>query len=141
MKEDSVMKVVVNKCFGGYGLSDQAYEELIKMGVLVKEHIAQVINPNTDRYDKISNNEGEIIFDRTLSKDIFADIKFMGRYWDTWTNDSRDDSRLVQIVEKLGLEASGRFAQLEVVEIPDGVEWEIDEYDGFERIAEKHRTW
>jgi hypothetical protein len=28
-----------------------------------------------------------------------------------------------------------------VVEIPDGVEWEIAEYDGLEWVAEKHRTW
>lgn len=36
------------------------------------------------------------------------------------------------VVEQLGSErASGLFASLKVVEIPDGVEW----------IAEKHRTW
>jgi hypothetical protein len=30
---------------------------------------------------------------------------------------------------------------LEIVEIPDDVEYTIEEYDGLEHIAEKHRTW
>jgi len=30
---------------------------------------------------------------------------------------------------------------LRIIEIPDGVEWQIEEYDGDEWIAEKHRTW
>jgi hypothetical protein len=30
---------------------------------------------------------------------------------------------------------------LKVVEIPDGVKWQIEEYDGSEWVAEKHRTW
>jgi hypothetical protein len=33
------------------------------------------------------------------------------------------------------------MAELEVVEIPDDVEWIIVDYDGMEHIAEKHRTW
>ena len=37
--------------------------------------------------------------------------------------------------------ASGKFADLEVREIPDGVDWQIDEYDGNESIHEVHRTW
>lgn len=38
-------------------------------------------------------------------------------------------------------EASGRLAELEVVEIPDGTDWEIDDYDGVETIHEKHQSW
>jgi len=30
---------------------------------------------------------------------------------------------------------------LKIVEIPDDVDWEINEDDGSEWIAEKHRTW
>jgi hypothetical protein len=48
---------------------------------------------------------------------------------------------LVQVVEELGKEANGNYAKLEIIEIPDDVDWEIDEYDGMEHIAEKHRTW
>ena len=36
---------------------------------------------------------------------------------------------------------NGKHATLKIVKIPDGVEWEIEEYDGREWISEKHRTW
>jgi hypothetical protein len=25
--------------------------------------------------------------------------------------------------------------------VPDGVDWELSEYDGIEHVAEAHRTW
>lgn len=53
----------------------------------------------------------------------------------------RNDPRLIQIVEELGEDAAGYGAMLKIVEIPDDVEWEIDEYDGSEWVAEKHRRW
>lgn len=58
----------------------------------------------------------------------------------------RHDPLLVQVVEELGPDkhregASGRCAQLHIVEIPDGVQYEIDEYDGMESIHEIHRSW
>lgn len=53
----------------------------------------------------------------------------------------RDDADLVAVVEELGAQANGEFAALEVVELPADVDWEIEEYDGREWIAEKHRTW
>ena len=54
----------------------------------------------------------------------------------------RTDPRLIAAVEKIGYEkANGDLADLEIVEIPDDVEWEIQEYDGWESIHEKHRSW
>jgi hypothetical protein len=53
----------------------------------------------------------------------------------------RDDPILVEIVEQLGEAAYGDFAKLKVVEIPDDVQWTVEEYNGAEWIAEKHRTW
>lgn len=58
-------------------------------------------------------------------------------YWDM----ARDDPILIHLVEELLEDANGDYAELKVVEIPDGVEWEICEYDGREWVAEKHRTW
>lgn len=54
---------------------------------------------------------------------------------------ARDDPLLIQVIEELGDAANGAVAKLDIVEIPDDVEWEIEEYDGWERVAEKHRTW
>lgn len=53
----------------------------------------------------------------------------------------RDDEHLVAIVLTMGEEADGGCAELKVVSIPDDVEWQIEEYDGLEWVAEKHRTW
>jgi hypothetical protein len=61
---------------------------------------------------------------------------------DTYCDDNkRNDPRLVECVEKLGEAASASLSKLEVVEIPDDVEWTIEECDGSEWVAEKHRTW
>lgn len=95
------MKVVINRCFGGFGLSKEAYEFL------------GLEWDGCGSYPK--NEEGEKI--------------------------SRNDVRLVECVEKLGKKAAGFDAELKVVEIPDDVEYEIDEYDGQETIHEKHRMW
>jgi len=62
------------------------------------------------------------------------------QYWYACDVD-RNDPLLVDIVEELGEEADGEFAHLKVVEIPDDVEWYVDEYDGLEWVAEVHRTW
>ena len=53
---------------------------------------------------------------------------------------ARDDPHLVQTVEQLGELADTRYSRLKVVEIPDDVEWYIEEYDGMEWVAEAHRT-
>ena len=53
----------------------------------------------------------------------------------------RDDSDLIDIVETMGEESFGNFASLRIVEIPDDVNWFIQEHDGREWIAERHRTW
>ena len=54
----------------------------------------------------------------------------------------RDDPILVQVVEEMGEESWGDFAELKVVEIPDDASaWKIDEYDGMESIHECHRSW
>lgn len=54
---------------------------------------------------------------------------------------ARDDPVLVKIVKELGPEADGAYSTLKVVEVPGDVDWEIDEYDGDEWVAEKHRRW
>jgi hypothetical protein len=61
---------------------------------------------------------------------------------DWWYGDiARDDPLLIQIVKEMGDKADGTFASLRIVEIPDDVNWYIEEYDGREWVAERHRTW
>ena len=136
------MKIVVNRCFGGFGLSDAAYERLAELGVPIQGYVEQERGED-GRYLEQPANDGEVIFDRRLSgKDDFEGMSTFGRYWETWIDsETRNHPLLVQVVEELGEAANGSFAKLEVVEIPDGTPWEISEYDGSEHIAEKHRIW
>lgn len=140
-------KVVINACFGGFGLSEAAYEKLIEYGVPVRKYVQQQRGPD-GLYNRPPENEGEIIFDRDLDgpDDHSRTMRRLsGRYWDTWLDGKRDHPLLVRVVEELGAGhrtgASGQYSHLRIVEVPDGVEWEISEYDGNERIAEVHRTW
>jgi len=89
-------KIVINDCYGGFGLSKKALEKL----ALIK--------------NKPDISENTI---------------------------DRDDSDLVSVVEAMDEESWTRYSKLKIVEIPEGVEWQIEEYDGLEWIAEKHRTW
>lgn len=53
----------------------------------------------------------------------------------------RNDPCLVQVVEELGKESYGDYSDLKIVDIPDGISWYIQEYDGLESIHETHRVW
>ena len=66
--------------------------------------------------------------------------------WDKsiWINENnREDPVLIDIVETLGNEASGRYAKLVVVEIPDELKdnYVIDEYDGIETLHQNVPCW
>ena len=78
-----------------------------------------------------------------LSKEAY---EYLGLKWDGCgygydDYEKRTAPKLIECIEKLGKKASGQLASLKVVEIPDGVEWTIEEYDGIEWVAEKHKTW
>jgi len=53
----------------------------------------------------------------------------------------RDDEHLIAVVELMSEEANNRFSELKIVEVPDDVNWYVEEYDGREWVAERHRTW
>ena len=93
------MKIVINNCWGGFSLSDEAI-------TLYKS-----------------------------KKGIAEDAK------DFWDRDiERNDPTLIEVVEELE-NSSGSLASLSIVEIPDGIEWYIYDYDGMETIHENHRSW
>jgi hypothetical protein len=90
--------IVINDCYGGFGLSTRAINEYRKMANIT----------TTDFSDR--------------------DIP-------------RDDPYLIKIVKELGMGANGGHANLKIVEIPGDVDWIVQDYDGVEWVAEKHRTW
>jgi hypothetical protein len=150
------MKVVVNKCYGGFGLSNEALDRLHELGfegiaTPIDEHFQ--VPDDTDEFhtkygkaatlraNKAFRETGEFpggggLVDTLLSKD-FKYVLWSGRLEDK----QRSDPRLVALVEELGKRVNGDFANLEIVEIPDGTDYVIAEYDGFEHVEEVHRSW
>lgn len=94
-------KIVISTCYGGFGLSKEAFEYYAKLKGI--------------ELDAKSFYSGDI---------------------------ARDDPALIKTIEDLGAEKCRDWAaNLKIVDIPDDVEWQIEEYDGAEWIAEQHRTW
>ena len=58
--------------------------------------------------------------------------------WDEGYSVSRTNPKLIEYLDKTDESLHG---SLKVVDIPDDVDYVIEEYDGKEWIAEKHRTW
>lgn len=134
------MKVVINKCFGGFNLSEKAIREIYRRGGEGIEAVEPI------KY--YGGREGwEKDFEKAQhSSGLFSIVVEGGKvlcnnYGSTYKQCLRGCPILVSVVEELGDEADGEYAELKIVEIPDDVEYEISEYDGREHIAEKHRTW
>lgn len=119
-------KVVVNGCYGGFSLSDAA---IIRYGELKGFNLV-----------KITSTHGE--GDHSYTSEHFAiDGIDDGDHYFSCYDIQREDPMLVMAVEELGELANGEFASLRIADVPDGVEWYIDDYDGIETVREKHRTW
>lgn len=145
------MKVVINACFGGFGLSFDGKRAYLarkgKEAFLYEEERTEGVPYGERDYLRIDDASARArsLFATTVTQDFGsratkAQIWESGAYWSDYDLE-RDDPDLVAIVEELGGKASGGCAELRVVEIPDGVAWQIKEYDGNEHVAESHQVW
>lgn len=130
------MKVVINKCFGGYGLSDIAVQRYAELAGITLYSEPDILGSNN--YYTVPVEEYQRL--RKKGKEIGDYSESSSAYW-SLDDIERNDPLLVQVVEELGDDAGGDFSRLKIVEIPDGVSWEIHDYDGIESIHEVHRTW
>lgn len=136
------MKVVVNKCYGGYGYSPEATLWLFENG-----YNEDGFKTPVQKYFRTFDGVEDALSDwRKYLKEknggwfltVFSpNEEFVLRV----PSSNRRDPLLVKCVETLGKKANDSCSNLVVVEIPDGIEYEIEEYDGQEWVAEKHRTW
>lgn len=155
------MKIVVNKCFGGFSLSALAVKRLAELNgkpcyFFKKEYknnkscnvpvsideckknlffFAYTV-PDPDEYTALTKEWHQMTDEeKTEHNRKYDEINL------TAIPDDRIDAKLIQVVEELGEAANGNCAELEIIEIPDDVDWQIDEYDGLESVHEKHRVW
>ena len=135
------MKIILNKCYGGFSLSHEAYMLYAKKkGITLYPY---AIDYATNTYYITNNPENEYTvhyftknYGNTISFKDAEDEYFL------WLNYSyREDPILVEVVEELGERANGSYAKLEVVEIPDDMDYVIDNYDGIETLHQKVQEW
>lgn len=157
------MEIVINDEYGGFSLSPRATKRLAELSgrkcyffvnpehpkINLRKHIRATQAdaqkallwyaydiPNPDEVIP-SQNEWHSMSDaeKKESSRLYQEHSVSNR------PDNRADPKLIQVVKELGKKANGACAHLKIVEIPEGIEWTVEEYDGLEWIAEKHRTW
>jgi hypothetical protein len=112
-----LVKIAINTTYGGFNISRQAAEWLRNRG-------------HPEAIKAIAQRE-----EWAKTDDWFRQFYWIGP-------ENRTDPLLIECIETLGeAAAGGNSAHIKIVEIPDDVEWELQDYDGTEWIAEKHRTW
>jgi hypothetical protein len=153
------MKIVLNKCYGGFSLSPKAVQRMAELKGVSSYFFK--LDHKHDTYVPLSIEDATksmfwVAFTVSNPNDILASQK----EWSTMTMeerqaqnkkyhtielshrpDDRTDPILIQVVEELGTLADGSCAKLRIIEIPDDIEWELDEYDGMESVHEAHRSW
>jgi hypothetical protein len=100
------MKLVINDCHGGFGLSEKAVLRYAGLKGLI-----------------LDVNRGA----------WYTYYRLGEEYWNEQLI-PRNDPMLVQAVEELGELANGDCAKLKVVEVPPGTKYRITEYHGLEDI-------
>lgn len=110
-------KIVYNACFGGFGLSEAAiirYAEIKGIKLFIERGSSEW---STIYYtEPVGTKNRKCLYDKDIP---------------------RADPALVQVVEELGDKANGRCANLSIEEVPSGISYRIDEYDGSESVQTK----
>jgi len=157
LQQHREVKIAINTRHGGFGLSNLAFEKLLKRkGIAFEKTFDNVVLEDVP----IKNHNREhflekVKFVKAQTDEVLAAARWQTHYydaghlgdenhylapWEFFSN--RADADLIAIIEELGSEqASGELASLKIVQIPNNVEWEIHDYDGREYVAEKHRKW
>ncbi|MGH9877428.1 MAG: hypothetical protein ACRD5H_07300 [Nitrososphaerales archaeon] len=139
------MKIVINTKFGGFGLSANAKRRIAELGCghYKFESTDEYFRDNgsqSQAWESIWNSKDEMM--KTHLKMCFIPLTDAGLIIDRHRDyEARMCPQLIRVVEEMGSAVNTKYAELKIVEIPDGIEWEIDEYDGVEAIHEKHRSW
>lgn len=142
------MKVVINKCYGGFELSVEALEWLYEHKADCVElyqcteffQNVKEIKECIEKYEDFKQNP-KPIRERPWNLVALTPDKLNVICFKDNDEKNRSDPTLIKCVETLKEKSFGSHAKLEIINIPDDIDFEIDEYDGIESIHEKHRSW
>ncbi len=141
--------MVINKCYGGFGLSPfgvKKFSELEGIDIYpftIDESENSKLNFQESKqisWKEIFNNPKKYFLIHYSTKPILNGKHESESYFSDG-DISRNNKNLIKIVEKYGKKVNGIYANLQIIEIPDNIKWEIEEYDGLECVSEEHRTW
>lgn len=120
------MELIINNCFGGFGLSDAAIERCLELGLTCT---------NLDGEGKASNPQAEFA--------LLDNQMFTKKYTILHEMRVRTSPVVIAVVREMGEKAGDSLSSPKILEIPfdstDG--WHIQDYDGQERVVENHRSW
>lgn len=132
------MKIIINTVNSGISISVEALYELILMNsdLVIKE---KRLPPETDYSKKY-----EQYFNEKYNEDTFLEILFdeVYEYYLDGADEIRTHPDLISVIEKLGPRADGKYSDLKIIDIPDGISYYIfsDDVSG-ESVHEEHRIW
>lgn len=134
------MKIILNKCYGGFDVSEEAYKLYAeKKGLTLYCYYYDYKNNRMVKNVKA----GSSFFKYYFTKDFGYSVEDKKIDWSTHLyldSGHRDDPILIEVVEELGKKASGSYGNLVIVEIPDGMNYVINNYDGVETLHENVRV-
>ena len=140
------MKVAVNRCYGGFDLSPKAVKMLMNrkgLNCFMYKQTKYKFDSGKEEFTRIDETSEECGLGIYYVKNDLGDRTDnipKDSYW-YYGDIDRTDEDLISVIEELGDGTNGRFGSIEVIKIPNDIEWEIDNYDGIETIHERHRSW
>lgn len=149
-------KIVINNCYGSFCASFRVAIELFRNKYTTNEYYIYK-KTNNNSYKKITTTDelensffysNYYIVDKDYGEIISID-KFKNitnkECLDSLAHccNERENPILIDMIEKFGSEfcSNTKHSRLQIIEIPYDVNYIVQEDDGLEWIAEKHRTW
>jgi hypothetical protein len=135
-------KVILNKCFGGFGLSKDAYELYAKKkGISVFRYTQENLKKEIYTYATDDNRTFDFYFTKDFGDNVYISDEDFKKYFLKLDEKFREDKTLIEVVEELGEKANVFYSNLKIAEIPDDLDYVIDNYDGIETLHQKVKEW
>lgn len=111
------MKIIINQSFGSFGFSYGALKKWL------------------------SRQEPGLYYLSTMPGYLVSNIYEYDTHKEVHHKSLRTDPYMIELVEEDPYNASGPFAKLKVIEIPDDIEYYVQDNGGLEIVQEAHRSW